>query len=406
MKVKSLFMSMLAIASLASCSQNDELDPVPGAKGQKAQVTIRVQGTGKQTRASGTGDHSQINDLTVFFFNEGDNLVSKSFFSNTQITGGNTAKATTTTEAKKVVVIANLGSDMTQGKFLAVNSLGGLKSVTQDLMTTDQLGATPHQTDNAVFMSGIGNVQNFADNPTVPGEKKATANVSLHFVGSKIAVTKIGWGDKGGKGDYTTNFTIAGVYLMDAQTSTNFLPVNETSTEYIADGERKFAGGREWTSPWVPNDMHASFKVFNALKKTPAAPATGTKKIEDLGHWFVFSNEATTGHPTVLVVEVDWKDQIDGEHGATADHITKKYFTVHFDGTDAGGNKIVSGRTYDVSIMMNGNFLPTEDGGTGGGGGDNPQEPTVNASVEVTITPAAWTVVTVDKEFGGDPSNP
>ena len=73
MKMKTVFLSMLAIAALASCSRQDFIDP-PGPnpqEGEKMLVDITL-GNGEMTKAAGVPSGTEektITDITVFFLN-------------------------------------------------------------------------------------------------------------------------------------------------------------------------------------------------------------------------------------------------------------------------------------------------------------------------------------------------
>lgn len=78
---------------------------------------------------------------------------------------------------------------------------------------------------------------------------------------------------------------------------------------------------------------------------------------------------------------------------------TPMYFPVTFIANDA--STIEPGKAYNVSLTIHGNFKPTDQGGGGGGGGTpDPDTPIVPGSVDVTVTPADWGDVSVNKPFG------
>ena len=85
MKVKSLFLSMCAIAALASCSQSDDVAPT-GGDAPEAKVILKLEGDGvNATRAADTEEAATepgaaIENVTVFFFNPTGFSVGKSFF--------------------------------------------------------------------------------------------------------------------------------------------------------------------------------------------------------------------------------------------------------------------------------------------------------------------------------------
>ena len=128
-----------------------------------------------------------------------------------------------------------------------------------------------------------------------------------------------------------------------------------------------------------------------------------TNTISNIGHWYTFANIGVgniANHPTALVVEVKWRKvkKDDAASPAVAEEIQTLYFTTYFGGGDK--DELLPGNVYTVSLALNGNFKPTSDGGSGGGGTTDPSKPTVNSSVEVTVTPAAWKLVPeISKEW-------
>ena len=103
---------------------------------------------------------------------------------------------------------------------------------------------------------------------------------------------------------------------------------------------------------------------------------------------------ATTDHPTVLVVVTKWRSVA---NSTTTPDLKTRYFTVYFGGGDQ--EAIAAGNDYQVTLTLNGSFKPTEDGGDGGGGTDDPSKPTVNSAVDITVDVKPWVVKTIDKEW-------
>ena len=88
------------------------------------------------------------------------------------------------------------------------------------------------------------------------------------------------------------------------------------------------------------------------------------------------------------MVEVKWR-KTQADSGQNIQKEDKPlYFTVYFGGGDKA--ELLPGKVYTVSLALNGNFKPTNDGGTGGGGTEDPTKPTVSSAIEVTVTPADW----------------
>lgn len=400
MKVKSLLLSMCAIAALASCSQSD--DEIPGGTGSdapEAKVILKLEGSGVQANSRAAGipsdldtKNGKVNDLTVFIFNQSGLVITKQYIGTPSI-GTNTIS--TTTDAKKVAVVANTGDMTTQGRlFASVSSENALKAVLSDMLVTpDTPAGAVTNTDENLYMSGIGTLSEFAkDGETM----KATASVQLHFLSARIQLSEITFNGKtvtdnkyvqagSFDGDNTANFTITRVYLMNVQRVTHFLPAIESGTEYITQDLKQYTGGVAWSDPWTgtaPNQFKPNdeYTIEAAADKFTAA----TNKISDIGHWYTFANEGVSdiaNHPTALVVEVKWRKEAPST-------FQTMYFTTYFGGGDQ--DALVAGKSYKVSLALNGNFKPAGDGGSGGGGTEDPTKPTVNSSVEVTVTAANW----------------
>lgn len=417
MKVKSLLLSMCAIAALASCSQSD--DEIPGGSGSnapEAKVILKLAGSGVQanSRAAGIpGDldtqNGKVNNLTVFIFNQSGLVITKQYIGSPE-TGANSIS--TTTDAKKVAVVANTGDLTTSGgAFASVASEDALKAVLSDMLVNpdDKTGAVTH-TDANLYMSGINDLGAFSDDGN--GGQKATVTVPLHFLSARIQLKEIAF--NGGTvtdnvyaqaNDFATNadanFTITRVYLMNAQRLTHFLPATTGGTDYITQDLKRYTGGVEWAAPWTgtapnqfkPNDEYTI--EAGTDKFTPGSGPTANK-ISDIGHWYTFANDGVsdiTNHPTALVVEVKWrKVKADATASpAVNEQIQTMYFATYFGGGDQA--ELEAGKAYKVKLALNGNFKPTNQGGSGGGGTEDPSKPTVNSSVEVTVTPAEWSLV-------------
>lgn len=420
MKVKSLLMSMCAIAALASCSQSDdEITGGSGSDAPEAKVILKLEGSGVQASSRAAGipndldaQNGKVNDLTVFIFNKDGVVITKQYIG-TPATGAN--KITTTTDAKKVAVVANTGDMTTSGKLFAnVASEEALKAVLSDMLVTPDapIGDVTHADAN-LYMSGINTLSDF----NLVGETMtATATVQLHFLSARIQLAEITFNGKTvtnnvyvQNNDFATtptaDFTITRVYLMNAQRVTHFLPATEGGSDYIAQDLKQYTGGVAWNDPWTgttPNQFKPNneYTIEAGTDKFTAV----TNKISDIGHWYTFANTGVSdiaNHPTALVVEVKWREvkaNPSAQPNPIEEKLTTMYFTTYFGGGDQ--NELEAGKSYKVSLALNGNFKPSGDGGSGGGGTTDPTKPTVNSSVEVTVTPAEWTLAPdISKEW-------
>ena len=413
---------MCAIAALASCSQND--DEVPGgsdSNAPEAKVILKLAGSGEQvnSRAAGVpGDldakNGTVNDLTVFIFNQTGTVITKKFIGTPSAIGANSIS--TTTDAKRVAVVANTG-DLTGagGLFASVASEDALKAVVSDMLKapSNPTGDLTHKDDN-LYMSGVNDLGAFSDDGN--GSQSASVTVALHFPSVRLSLTKISF--NGGTvtdnkyvqkdqfaGDADANFTIDRVYLMNVQRTTHFLPATDGGSDYIAQDLKQYTGGVAWSNPWTGPEPN-QFKPNNEYTiETGFATGAGlaANEISKIGHWYTFANtgvSALADHPTALVVEVRWrKVKADATaNPAIAEEVQTLYFTTYFGAGDQA--ELEAGKAYSVALKLNGNFKPSSSGGSGGGGTTDPTKPTVNSSVEVTVTPASWAVVPeISKEW-------
>lgn len=410
MKVKSLFFLTCAIAALTSCSQNDDEIPGIDSNAPEAKVVIKLAGNGNQadSRAAGLptnetllASNQKVNDLTIFVFNSSGNVIAKKYI-DTPAQGAN--EVSTTTDATEVAVVTNTGDQTTTGgMFVAVSSKTALKAVLANMLAapTDPAGAVTQKDDN-LYMSGLGTLSAFTK---VDEVMKANVTIQLNYLSARIQLKEITFNGKAVQDNKyvqassfdTTddaNFTITRVYLMNVQRATHFLPATESGTDYIAQDDKQYTGGVTWSAPWTGGEPN-SYKPNNEYTIEAGSDkfTAVTNKISDIGHWYTFANTGVSDiakHPTALVVEVKWR-KTQADSGQNIQKEDKPlYFTVYFGGGDKA--ELLPGKVYTVSLALNGNFKPTNDGGTGGGGTEDPTKPTVSSAIEVTVTPADWTL--------------
>lgn len=401
MKVKSLFLSMCAIAALASCSQSDDVTPA-GSDAPKATVTLKLEGDGVNTRAAGaseaaTEDGAAIKNVTVFFFNQTGFIVGAPQFIEAANIGN---PITTTTDAAEVVVIANLGDKTGDGTFNGIASLSQLQKLDFSSIAGGAGSFTVNQSKDNLYSSGMGAIT-FNDNT-------GTASVQLHFVAAKIKTVKIAWTanqhyaatESELTSDNTKWFTIKKVYMMTAQTKSPLVPTNTGAWEGFVPQTYDFAGGVAWgTAPWQWTGDNAPKQTDDYLALAADLTATGDKIDNALSSksWYLFENSPASTHPTGLVIEVLWRSK---DQSTEVNDLLTKYFTMYFGEKGAGSTTqplLTAGKTYDMALSLKGDFKP---GGNAGGGGDDPTKPSVDASVTVTVTAAHWTTTDeITKDF-------
>lgn len=404
MKVKSLFLSMCAIAALASCSQSDDVAPA-GSDAPEAKVILKLEGDGvNATRAAGateaaTEDGAAIKNVTVFFFNPTGFIVGKPQYIEAASISN---PITTTTDAAEVVVIANLGDKTADGTFDGIASLSRLQKLDFSSIATDGTGkVTVNQSKDNLYSSGMGEIT-FNDNT-------GTAEVQLHFVAARIKTVKIAWTagqnyaatEQALKDDNAKWFTIKKVYMMTAQTNSPLIPATTGTWKGFVPQSYAFAGGVAWgVAPWTwaDNNIGEPKQTDDYLALAADLTANGDKIDNALASksWYLFENSPASTHPTGLVIEVLWRSK---DQSTEVNDLLPKYFTMYFgeSGTSGAAQPLLeAGKTYDMTLSLKGSFQP---GGNAGGGGDDPTKPSVDASVEVSVNVAKWTTAEITKDF-------
>lgn len=406
MKMKTVFLSMLAIAALASCSRQEFIDPHGGPQeGDKMLVDITL-GNGEMTKAaevpSGT-EEKTITDITVFFLNSSNQIVSRTFVTGGGLTddqenqGNKKATVETRTTASQVMVIANIGEDRTgTGKALNVSTKAQLEAVLQDLVFEDGTppALVPFQEKANLLMSGEGTVLPMTPGGTPTDPFTSTASVELKYIAAKITLKSITVTDMA-QGEYGEgkDFVFTKAYLLNVQTKSHYFPTYLPATADLA-----FANGTWEADAWGPSNLPIVKDFEQKLAIPTITPGTA---VTDQAHWYVFENNpastAKDDHPTILAVQIKWKEKEANGGDIPTDVYTNKNFNVIFAPGDKG--VIEAGKAYDVALSFSGDFRPGTSGGNAGGGEDKPDEPNIKANVTVTVTPATWTPVETPKPF-------
>ena len=401
--MKTVFLSMLAIAALASCSRQDFIDPndgpTPGpGQGESMMVEITINGGSLSTKAGTQGtvakqvEDKTINDITVFGVDAASGaIIDKGYFevgtpsfevnAETYVA---TATFKTTTQTTKLYVIANIGENLvTSGKtFFSVGTLSALMKEKASLV----VGGAPKQQETNVLMSGDGDV--IPENPATPDVAgTATADVSLNFIGSKIILSKIKRGsDSQGEYGAEHDFVINNAAMTHVNTSAYYMRDNNSYVEAITGGIRDRITPQYVTG--MPDNLNGETTVGDFIQPITLESFNPNDEVNNIAYWYVFENPTEAGVHTTLQIEYECYEN------AGDPNKTKKYFPILFGGGDK--NPIKPGQAYDVSITLNGNFTP----GAGGGGTTTPDVPVVNTDVAVTVTPTEWNTTTEgNKDF-------
>lgn len=361
MKKINLLAVVLAAFTMFSCSNEEIADLGSNAPGEKATLTIKVEGEGNnvaQSRAIGTTTTDvTINNYIVFLFREGGALDCPPFYSSSSaaatITNGSTA-------AKTAYVVANVGR-LANSPFANVTTEAELKAVAGDLMASNN---TASQTRNNLWMSGTSNV-------TFSGTS-GSVTVPLSFVAAKIElIVKDNRSNLTGSG----SITIADekVVLLYAGKSGRFFG---TTAEKVA--QTAFYSGDASYPGFNSNIVTTSTALADAVSGFSANTANVV-----FNHFYTFGNNGAT-QPTILAIQS--KKTING----SAETI---YYPIQFSTGDAGYT-IEPGKHYTVTLTLRGDVNAGEGGGT-----TDPEQPLVNSSIRITVTAASWSPVTVNKTF-------
>ena len=366
MKKINLLAVALAAFTMFSCSNEEITDLGSNAPGEKATLTIRVEGAGNnvaQSRATGSAGTTTdvvINDYVVFIFRDGGALDCPPYFSSTNaaatITNGSTA-------AKTAYVVANTGR-LANGPFANVTTEADLKAVTGDLMANNN---TATQTKDNLWMSGTNDVSFSGTNGSV--------TVELGFVAAKIElIVKDNRANLTGSGSGDISITDEKVVLLYAGKSGHFFG---TAAEKVA--QTAFYSGDASYPGFNSNNVTESTALADAV----STPFTVNASNAVFNHFYTFGNNGAT-QPTILAIQS--KRTINN-----ADETI--YYPIQFS-TDDAGYTIEPGKRYTVTLTLKGDVNAGEGGGT-----TDPEQPLINSPISITVTAASWTPVTVDKAF-------
>lgn len=364
MKKINLLAVALAAFTMFSCSNEEITDLGSNAPGEKATLTIRVEGAGNnvaQSRATGaTTSDVTINNYIVFLFREGGALDCPPYFSSTNaaatITNGSTA-------AKTAYVVANTGR-LANGPFANVTTEADLKAVTGDLMANNNMAT---QTKDNLWMSGTNDVSFSGTNGSV--------TVELGFVAAKIElIVKDNRANLTGSGSGDISITDEKVVLLYAGKSGHFFG---TAAEKVA--QTAFYSGDASYPGFNSNNVTESTALADAV----STPFTVNASNAVFNHFYTFGNNGAT-QPTILAIQS--KRTINN-----ADETI--YYPIQFS-TDDAGYTIEPGKRYTVTLTLKGDVNAGEGGGT-----TDPEQPLINSPISITVTAASWTPVTVDKAF-------
>lgn len=360
-KIKFLAVALAAF-TMFSCT-NDEVENLGNnAPGEQAVLTIKLKGDGDnqaQSRAAGPATDTEdavINNYLVFLFRDGGALDCAPHESNSNAVA---EIRTGTTAAKKAYVIANTGA-LAGGPFAAVKTETDLLAVTGSLMDNTDNAST--QTKTNLWMSGANDV-------TFNGTT-GTTTVTLSYVAAKIQL--IVKDNRKNMSTGTIQIEDKEVVLLFAGKSGKFFGTQKSVQTHF------YTGDNTYNTPFDTN-----VTTSTALSDAVGAPFTDNTGNTVFNHFYTFGNDGTT-QPTILAIKST------KTVNSTPSTI---YYPVHFTTADAG-ETIEPGKSYTVTVTLNGDVEAGADGGT-----TDPEAPVISSSIEVTVTAAQWVTQPVSKEF-------
>lgn len=344
--MKKLFvLGLAALGFLAvSCSQDNSFNGGGGNEPAAGNGTIKVavKGESGTSRAIGTPTETQektVKSFTVYVFNYSTGVLEKSQNFTSGLEGE--INGLSVASQKRVVVFANQPTG-----FPAVTNYTGLLSSMIDLDTQ-----VPDFTTSGLFMSGegAGPVTLDKDNVTaVPVTvKRLTAKVRL----GTLTVTP----DAGlSLGD----FQLTGVTIQKARNKAAVMGNLATSGfEYI--------GGLDASGTVSKNFLHESYQLDPGyVAGTPLNPNI---------YFYVFGNDDTDNEATIM--------SIYGEYAGTP-----MYYSFYINdkvgsgGSSTDGNYIERNKIYTINVTLK----------KLGNGGDNPNVPNEEATMNVEVSVADW----------------
>ena len=378
MKKLSFLTLALAVMTFSSCSKKDSVDNTH-ARDAKISISFVDKVDTRVATDAVDSEDTAINDASIFVFQaDGSYDVPRSF--QASVTSGSAVTINATTNAKNVYVVANIGDAAAHSAmFLGVTNEASLKAVVKDRITNlYSMNNTIGETDiraKDVLMTGTGVVSEFTN-------KSATAAVQLAFPLSKIKVivkdnrhnnslpTEVVSTDK-------TAIVDNYVMLINAGSKVKFF--SEATGDQAAQSDF-YTGDGAYPGAYFQN-------VAGIWENSDNTGGNGSTNTVVSHHFYTASNNGAIS-PTILTIKstkTTWS-------GRSAEE-TPTYYPIQFTIEDAGVT-LEPAKSYTVTLTLKGDV-----GGGNGGGVVDPEIPVINGDIAVTITTAAWTPITVDKEF-------
>lgn len=270
------------------------------------------------------------------------------------------------TEATEVYVIANAPATLFEDKISKADLLEVVGDYDDNGTSTQQPGK--------IWASGSGAIGMFTPDADDNDTMKAEVDVQLVFVAAKITVQSVVVDETDNDG---ATFVLDNMYLVNAAAQS--LLFGDSGDSLVVDP----AEGGLFTGIDVTDETYehptATYGILGYLKDVIGESVTLTDKY----YYYAFENSASVS-PTMIVFEITLDPDGDGEKAAET-----RYLSYHFSTGDAG-SYITRGNNYLVDFTIN---VSSELGNT------DITTPSTTGELTVTVTPAEWTLVPLNKTF-------
>lgn len=381
MKTTRFFALTIAATTLLwSCSKENNTggDEPTG----RSKMTLNIKGetdapvAGKAAGNPTQADESTINDVMIFVFRaDGKNDITPKEIT-TMPAEGKVSDLEITTDAKEVYVIANTTSSSTvQDLLKAVTKKSELQAVVGRGFEAISATGAPTQTSKNLWMSGKNDAEFI---PVKDGNVAVT--VTLKYVAAKVRIKSVTI--DGSTDPNVANIVLTNVTIFNGAGATSLIPADGVESlipSYSPAAAAPFyISGASMTGLANNPNIVGKNNEYNYNLKGDLAIGTGKNE----HYFYVFENdgEAFEKQPTILSLQ-----GIDSEYN---DVYYSVFFKADEDGALGYDNYIIErGKSYDVAMTIK--KLGSED----------PTIPALKTTVEITITPAKWDVITINKTY-------
>ncbi|MDR1918948.1 MAG: hypothetical protein LBQ65_04795 [Tannerellaceae bacterium] len=411
--MKKIVFTVMAVTTLLYACTREEVR-IDREETKQANLKIQFSNLAANTKAfDGDGDAQAANlkNAMVFILGASNDILSRHYFSNSDIKNPKNKLLPTTTSASHVWVLCNLGDSSTYGtKFSACHTLTQLQNMTGKVEDVNNgFGNNPL----GIWM--VGSHDKALDFKTVTGSStpEAQVEVNLDLIPSRIDVivkndmsNYLQNPDAGKQGhvDFPASLQLKDVSLINSASENYLFPrISASDTSYFLPYQTSgyYASGLD---PKVAayNLSDTNMRGIPILKDSSNlyaewVPYTSNNTFQKTFYALPTDTLNSNNQDLILLVRSErsiHKLASAATPNAPLDSIEPRYFHVAFSPNDVVGGRLANGQYYTIEVRLTGNALTT------GGGSTNPNVPIVNAFVEVTIKSGAWDKInTIHKTY-------